>query len=75
MVPTIRNKKAIPLNATRDDLSKKSSATKLLLSDKRRIKTDITVEKSCKSLRTCTSSNLNKVATQADEILSQWYDI
>ena len=75
MMPTIRNKKAIPLNATRDDLSKKSSATKLVLSDKRRIKTDITVEKSCKPLRTCTSSNLNKVATQADEILSQWYDI
>ena len=72
LMRTMRNKRVTTgLNSTSDENMKKSSTTKLSVSDKRQIKMDITMISSIKAEKPGVTNTLTKAANSSGSITNQ----
>ena len=72
MMRTMRNKRVTTgINITSDENMKKSSATKLSVSDKRQIKVDITMVSSIRTGKTGATNTLSKATNSSGGITNQ----
>jgi hypothetical protein len=72
LMRTMRNKRVTTgINITSDENMKKSSTTKLSVSDKRQIKVDITMVSSIKTGKTSATNSLSKAANSSGGITNQ----
>ena len=73
MIRTVRNKRITTgLNTTTDQNLKKEQTTKITVSDKRQIKTNLNIVSSIKAGKPCITNTLPKNVESSGGIGSQW---